>query len=58
MDALREAEPWLFAKHLAADGGGASGTTGLPNAGTATDKGKTLKHWREIAGLPADKESE
>lgn len=23
----------------------------LPNAGAASDEGKTLKHWREIAGL-------
>lgn len=37
---------------LKAQGGNAgSGTTGLPNAGAASDEGKTLKHWREIAGL-------
>ena len=60
VDKLKEAEPWLFepsGKH-AKGGSGGSGTTGLPNAGTATDEGKTLKHWREIAGLPAEKDSE
>ncbi|MBR3313701.1 MAG: hypothetical protein IKG18_06145 [Atopobiaceae bacterium] len=53
VDKLKEAEPWLFeaaGKH--AKGGG--GTTGLPNAGTATDEGKTLRHWREVAGLTDD----
>lgn len=56
VDKLKEAEPWLFeasGKH--ANGGSAgSGTTGLPNAGAASDEGKTLKHWREIAGLTDD----
>ena len=50
IDKLKEAEPWLFAKHMAG-GDGASGTTGLPNAGAATDEGKQMKHWRKIAGL-------
>ena len=53
VDKLKEAEPWLFeatGKH-AKGGTGGSGTTGLPNAGAASDEGKTLKHWREIAGL-------
>lgn len=45
--ALKEAEQWLFAKHAE----NASGKTGLPNAGTATDEGKQMKRWREIAGL-------
>ena len=27
------------------------GKTGLPNAGTSTDSGKTLKRWRKLAGL-------
>ena len=49
VDKLKAAEPWLFAKHASVEGG--SGTTGLPNAGAATDEGKQLKHWREIAGL-------
>ena len=53
VDKLKEAEPWLFeatGKH-AKGGSAGSGTTGLPNAGAASDEGKTLKHWREIAGL-------
>lgn len=45
IDAMKEAEPWLFAKHLAA------GATGLPNAGAAEASDKDLKHWREMAGL-------
>lgn len=49
IDRLKAGEPWLFAKHMANEG--AAGTTGLPNAGAASDEGKTLKHWREIAGL-------
>ena len=53
---LKEAEPWLFeatGKH-AKGGSAGSGTTGLPNAGAASDEGKTLKHWREIEGLTDD----
>ena len=56
VDKLKEAEPWLFeagGKH-AKGGNTSSGTTGLPNAGAASDEGKTLKHWREIAGLTDD----
>ena len=56
VDKLKEAEPWLFeasGKH-AKGGNAGSGTTGLPNAGAASDDGKTLKHWREIAGLTDD----
>ena len=52
IDKLKAGEPWLFAKHMANEG--AAGTTGLPNAGAATDEGKTLKHWREVAGLADD----
>ena len=55
IDALKEAEPWLFAKHAGQDAGG---KTGLPNAGAASDSGKTLKHWREIAGLTDDDKKE
>ena len=54
IDKLKEAEPWLFegdGKHAAKGG---AGTTGLPNAGAATDSGKQLKHWREVAGLTDD----
>lgn len=56
VDKLKEAEPWLFeATGKYTKGGNAgSGTTGLPNAGAASDEGKTLKHWREIAGLTDD----
>ena len=52
IDKLKAGEPWLFAKHMANEG--AAGATGLPNAGAATDEGKTLKHWREVAGLSDD----
>ena len=27
------------------------GKTGLPNAGTSTDAGKTMRRWRRLAGL-------
>ena len=47
VEALKEAEPWLFAKHAE----NAAGKTGLPNAGAAADEGKQMKRWREIAGL-------
>ena len=60
VDKLKEAEPWLFeasGKH-AKGGSAGSGTTGLPNAGAASDEGKTLKHWREIAGLTDDDKKE
>lgn len=56
VEKLKEAEPWLFeatGKH-AKGGTGGSGTIGLPNAGAASDEGKTLKRWREIAGLTDD----
>ena len=54
VDALKEAEPWLFADAVASGSGAATprgGKTGLPNAGAATDSGKTLRRWRRIAGL-------
>ncbi len=57
MDKLKEAEPWLFeagGKHAKGGNASGSGTTGLPNAGAASDEGKTLKHWRENAGLTDD----
>lgn len=47
--ALREAEPWLFAKHGAQAQG--TGKTGLPNAGAASDEGKQVRRWRKLAGL-------
>ena len=61
VDKLKEAEPWLFEAtgKQAKDGNtGGSGTTGLPNAGAASDEGKTLKHWRDIAGLTDDEKKE
>ena len=48
VDALKEAEPWLFTDTPAKQQGG---KTGLPNAGTSTDSGKTMKRWRRLAGL-------
>lgn len=57
VDKLKETESWLFeatGKHAKGGSSGGSGTTGLPNAGAASDEGKTLKHWREIAGLTDD----
>ena len=56
VDKFKEAESWLFeasGKH-AKGGSAGSGTTDLPNAGAASDEGKTLKHWREIAGSTGD----
>lgn len=47
IDKLKAEEPWLFADTPAQQ----SGRTGLPNAGTSTDEGKTMKRWRRIAGL-------
>lgn len=48
VDALKEAEPWLFSDAPATQPGG---KTGLPNAGTSTDAGKTMRRWRRLAGL-------
>ena len=48
VDALKEAEPWLFADAFTKQQGG---KTGLPNAGTSTDAGKTMRRWRKLAGL-------
>lgn len=49
VDKMREAEPWLFAKHAAAEG--AAGKTGLPSAGAASDEGRDMRRWRRLAGL-------
>ena len=49
VDALKAAEPWLFAD--APSPQKSSGKTGLPNAGTSSDEGKTMKRWRKLAGL-------
>lgn len=48
---LKEAKPWLFEGAVPRQGG----KTGLPNAGAASDEGKTVKRWSEIAGI-ADEE--
>lgn len=48
VDTLKEAEPWLFADVPAKQQGG---KTGLPNAGTSMDAGRTMKRWRRLAGL-------
>lgn len=49
VSALKEAEPWLFADAPASKPSG--GRTGLPNAGTSSGEGKTVKRWRRLAGL-------
>ena len=48
IDKLKEAEPWLFADAPVKQQGG---KTGLPNASTSTDAGKTMRRWRKLAGL-------
>lgn len=52
IDALKAAEPWMFADALQKQ----TGKTGLPNAGTATGEGKQLKRWEKLAGLSDDEE--
>lgn len=49
IEKLKAAEPWLFAAHASVPG--ATGKTGLANAGAASDEGATMKRWRSIAGL-------
>ncbi|WP_181949348.1 hypothetical protein [Collinsella bouchesdurhonensis] len=48
VNALKEAEPWPFADAPAKQQGGKAG---LPNAGTSTDAGKTMRRWCKLAGL-------
>ena len=48
IDKLKAEEPWLFAEAPTAQLGG---KTGLPNAGTSSDEGKTMRRWRKLAGL-------
>lgn len=48
VDALKKAEPWLFADAPAKQPGG---RTGLPNAGASSDAGKTMGRWCRLAGL-------
>lgn len=47
VDALKAAEPWMFADASSKQ----TGKTGLPNAGAAKDADRQLKQWRDIAGL-------
>jgi hypothetical protein len=49
VDALKGAEPWLFANERTSKPPG--GKTGLSNAGTSSDEDKTMKRWRRLAGL-------
>ena len=49
VDELKETEPWLFADAPVTKPQG--GKTGLPNAGTSADAGKTMRRWRKLAGL-------
>lgn len=53
VEKLKTAEPWLFSVSSAP---APTGATGLPNAGAASDEGKTLRRWRSIAGLPESEE--
>ena len=48
IDKLKEAESWLFADVPARAQGG---RIGLPNAGTSSDEGKTMRCCRTLAGL-------
>ena len=52
--ALKDAEPWLFSAAKSDNKG--DGTTGLVPAGASTDRDKTLKRWRKIAGLDDDEQ--
>lgn len=54
IDKLKTAEPWLFGTGVPVPT--QTGATGLPNAGAASDEGKTMKRWRKIAGLPESEE--
>ena len=54
VDRMREDESWLFAKHAASEG--PAGKIGLPNAGAASDGGRAVKRWREIAGLDGEQD--
>ena len=47
VSALKAAEPWMFADAPQRQ----AGKTGLPNAGTSADEGKTMRRWRRLAGL-------
>ena len=48
-DTQQQEQPWLFANERTTKPQG--GKTGLPNSGTSSDEGKTMKRWRRLAGL-------
>ena len=54
VDKLKEAEPWLFTDAPVKSQGG---RTGLPNAGTSSDEGRTMKRWRRLVGLDDTEEN-
>lgn len=53
IEAMKKGEPWMFRQ----DEPAASGATGLPNAGAASDDGQD-REWRELAGLPPTRSGE
>ena len=55
IDKLKAEEPWLFVDAPTPQQGG---KTGLPNAGTSSDEGKTMKRWRKLAGLDDSNDNE
>ena len=57
IDKMKKTEPWLFAKHMGGDGSQGSKTR-LLNASAATDEGKPMSHWHDIAGLIDNKQDE
>ena len=54
VNALKEAEPWLFEAAGANSAKQQSGTTGLEPAGASGKDDSTLKRWERIAGLEDD----
>ena len=54
VNALKEAEPWLFEAAGAKNAKQQSGTTGLEPAGASGKDDSTLKRWERIAGLEDD----
>lgn len=54
VNALKEAEPWLFEAAGAKNAKQQSGTTGLEPAGTSDKDDSMLKRWERIAGLEDD----
>ena len=50
VEKMREAEGWMFAEQVPAPEA-ATGKTGFPNAGAASNAAGMEKHWMEVAGL-------